>query len=183
MSALVDVLSEAWGLLAKGAGDPGSAWRVLTLANVTAEGAPGARSVVLRGVDAQARVAIVHSDLRSPKIAGLARDRRTALLGWDAGRRVQIRLDGVIGIAGPAETDAAWEALPEASRATYAGALAPGTPMDAPEATLGMPDRSIFAVLRLEVAAIEYLSLRHGAHRRARFGWLDGKLAATWLAP
>ena len=180
---MVGLLGEAWGLLAEGAADPGSPWRVLALANVTADGAPGVRSVVLRAVDARARVAVVHTDRRSPKMAGLSRDGRAALLGWDAGRRIQIRLDGVIDIAGAAESDAAWAALADTSRATYAGALAPGTPMDTPGIAVGDPDRSVFAVLRLGVVAMEYLSLAHGAHRRARFAWPDGELTATWLAP
>jgi len=183
VSALVGLLDEAWGLLAEGVADPGSAWRVLALANVTAEGAPGVRSVVLRGVQSRARVAVVHTDLRSPKMAALARDGRAALLGWDAGRRVQIRLDGVIEMAGAAETDSAWAALPEASRTTYAGGLAPGTPVDTPEIPAAAPDRSVFAVLRLGIGAMEVLSLARGAHRRARFAWPDGGLAATWLAP
>jgi hypothetical protein len=183
MNDLDGVLGQAWALLAEGAADPGSAWRVMTLANVTASGGPGVRSVVLRGVDQPGRVAVMHSDVRSPKVAALGGDPRAALLGWDAGRRVQIRLDGVVELAGVAETDAAWVALPEASRVTYAGALAPGTPMGAPECAPGVPDRAVFCVLRLRVAALEYVSLAQRAHRRARFDWTGGAVAATWLVP
>ena len=183
MGGLDEVLRQAWGLLAEGAADPRSPWRILTLANVAAAGGPGVRSVVLRAVSPAAREAVVHTDRRSPKMAALGADPRAALLGWDAARRVQIRLDGVIEVAGMAETDAAWEALPVASRVTYAGALAPGTKIAGPEMTQGAPDRSVFVVLRFGVAALEYLSLAPGAHRRAGFAWADEALTATWLAP
>ena len=183
MRELMGRLEEAWALLAGGVADPASAWRVLTLANVNAKGGPGLRSVVLRGMEAEARVAVVHTDLRSPKISGLARDPRAALLGWDAARRVQIRLDGMVEVAGAGETDAAWAALGEGSRTIYAGALAPGMPLAEPEVAMGAPDRAVFAVLRLRIMALEYLSLAHGAHRRARFDWADGAMAATWLVP
>ena len=183
MSTLDEVLAQAWGLLAEAAGDPGSAWRVMALATVTRDGGPGVRSVVLRGVDAAGRVAVVHTDARSPKMAALAGDPRASLLGWDAARRVQIRLDGVVEVAGTAESDAAWTELGVGSRMTYAGALAPGTPMAAPAAEIGRPDRAVFVVLKLHVVALEYLSLAHGAHRRARFAWTGGTLAQTWLAP
>ncbi len=183
MDALAAMLGQAWALLEEGAADPGSAWRVLALANVTEAGGPGVRSVVLRGVSREERVAVVHTDVRSPKVAAFACDPRAALLGWDSGQRVQVRLDGVIEMAGAAETRGAWAALGEGSRATYAGVLPPGTPMAVSDAVAREPDPGVFCVLRLHVEAIEVLSLAHGKHRRARFAWLSGALAATWLAP
>ena len=182
MDGLDKVLAEVWALLAEGAAEPGSPWRILTLANVNAQG-PALRSVVLRAVAPAERIAVIHSDRRSPKVAALIADPRAALLGWDAVRRVQIRLDGMMMVAGEMETDAAWASLSESSRATYAGALAPGAEISGPDLAMGMPDRAVFAVLRLAVTAVDHLSLARGGNRRARFVWDGPEVSMTWLAP
>jgi pyridoxamine 5'-phosphate oxidase len=184
--ALDAVLRQGLALLQAGAGDPDAAFRTLALATVQ-DGAPGIRTVVLRRFAAAERVAEFHTDARSPKLAALLHNPRAALHGWDKTTRIQLRLDGTVTVAGPAETEAAWAALPGPSRASYAVGMAPGTPIAAPEdARATHPPaqaQAVFRLLRLRFDALEYLSLAHGAHRRARFDWRHGGAASTWLVP
>ena len=187
LNELQTVLDQCLALLAEGVADANSPWRTPALATVHASGPPGIRTIVLRSFDPAARIAALHTDARSPKMTAIRTNPAASLHGWDAARRIQLRLDGAIAIADDTATNAAWAALPAQSRATYSVALSPGTEIpDADRTPPALPDaeaRKFFTVLHLHVTELEYLSLAHGAHRRARFRWSGGALVATWLAP
>jgi pyridoxamine 5'-phosphate oxidase len=182
-------LADAFAYLQEGASDPGSPFRNPALATAPASptAPPGLRTVVLRRFTRDARIVELHTDARSPKIAQLRQNPFAALHVWDPARRIQLRLDGAVAIAGTEKATAAWAALPPASRATYAVSLAPGTAIDDPaRATPDLPEhaaRQNFAVLELSIDVLEDLSLARGSHRRARFCWPGNRLAATWLVP
>ena len=120
-------------------------------------------------------------------MAIIGRNPLASLIGWNEEDRVQLRLDGEITVADAASTQAAWDALPAGSRATYAVSQPPGMPTSDPAGVrLDMPDdkaRGAFRLLQFRFDVLEYLSLEHGRHRRALFRWPDGALAATWLVP
>jgi len=185
MDELQAVLDQALSLLAEGARDPASPWRNPALATFGTP--PGLRTVVLRAFRAHDRRIELHTDARSPKIAVLREHPPAALHVWDPGRRIQIRADGIIKIANSVVTDAAWAALPDRSRATYRINAAPGTPISAPGIVKqDMPPeaaRAVFSVLDFRIEGLEYLSLAHAAHQRARFRWRGDELTATWLVP
>lgn len=186
-------LRQAWRLLARGVADRRCALHTVQLATIGLDGAPRLRTVVLRGVDAQAGVLRIHTDARSAKIAELAADPRAALHGYDARAKVQIRIDGrMASHADDAVADAAWAATGAGSRMTYRAAIAPGAGIDhpaladpAPATDDNDPDagRSVFRALTLTAARLEWLHLAAGGHRRAAFV-RDGALwRGQWLAP
>ena len=184
---LAAVLEESFGLLQEGARDPDSPWRNPALATVAPDGRPAIRTLVLRRFSPGMRIAELHTDARSPKMAALALNPRAALHGWDPARRIQLRLDGIVTLADDAHVQRAWEALHEGSRATYAVAQAPGTPISEPSPAA--PSRGVdearldFRVLAFQVEALEYLSLAPHAHARAAFRWHEQAPDATWLVP
>jgi hypothetical protein len=187
MVDLQTVLPTALACLAEGAADPGSPFRNPALATPGLSAGPGLRTIVLRRFLPETRVVELHTDARSPKMAALRADPRAALLFWHAGRRIQIRLDGRISVAGEADAHAAWAALSDHSRATYTVTLPPGTPIrdpaDARQDLAPEAARAVFTVLRLGFDTLEYLSLARGEHCRARFGWSGELRTATWLVP
>jgi pyridoxine/pyridoxamine 5'-phosphate oxidase len=187
MDDLNAILAEAAGYLTQGATNPGSAWRTPALATIDAAGLPAIRTIVLRRAWPGARTVELHTDARSPKCAALAANPRAALHFWNAEARVQLRLDGAIAVADDAETDTAWNDLPDTSRTTYAVSAAPGTPIghpgDAAQTLSPAAARAVFTVLHLRFEALEYLSLARGGHKRALFRWPEGVLTATWLVP
>jgi pyridoxine/pyridoxamine 5'-phosphate oxidase len=179
-------LAEAFQLFAGGVSDRRSAFRTPTLATIAIDGTPSARVVVLRGFDAAQRVARIHTDARSSKVAELAREPRVALTGYDAAAKVQIRLSGIASVHADDETaDAAWTASAPMSRACYAIGTAPGTPVEAPLAAPRDPDagRPHFRAVLIAFDRVEWLWLAMEGHRRARFDWSSGALVASWLAP
>ncbi|MEV8465270.1 pyridoxamine 5'-phosphate oxidase family protein [Fluviibacterium sp. DFM31] len=155
--------------------------RLLALATTSAEGA-AARMVVLRAVDAPARVLEVHTDLRSAKVAEIRTDPRATLLLWDPSDQLQVRLSCQVTVAAGAEVTRVWTRLPPQVRRVYGGAAASGTPLPAPERLRppAGPDR--FAVLRCQVTSIDALHLGRDLHARARWRDRDG-WEGQWIAP
>lgn len=179
-------LDAAWTLLTRAVVDRRSAFRTLNLATVALDGAPVSRTVVLRGVDRDARRISIHTDRRSAKIAELARDPRIAVHGYDPGAKIQLRLAGVATVHGDdAIADAGWAHSQPMSRACYAIEPAPATPITAPlPAPVDTPQgRENFRVVRVEIATLDWLWLAADGHRRARFDWTGEKWRSSWLVP
>ncbi|WP_439595052.1 pyridoxamine 5'-phosphate oxidase family protein [Falsiroseomonas sp.] len=184
---LQTVLAEAFGLLARGVADRRHAFHTPTLATTGADGFPAARSVVLRGFEAEARRLRLHSDSRAAKVAELAADPRAALHFYDPGAAVQLRLAGRVTLhAADAVAEAAWAESRPFSRQCYAIGPAPGTPCPAPPAapTDSEAGRPNFCAVLLHLSRLEWLHLAASGHRRARFTWpAEGPATATWLVP
>jgi hypothetical protein len=186
-AALADALAEAFRLLARAVADRRSPLHTPTLGTVSADGAPNLRTVVLRAFDPDRRSLRIHTDRRSPKAAEIAARPRVMLHGYDAGARVQLRLDcrASLHLDDPI-ADAAWAASREMSRLCYAAPHPPGTPIEAPLPAPADPvaGRGNFAAVMLVFDSLDWLHLAHTGHRRARFAWdAAGRLSATWLAP
>jgi pyridoxine/pyridoxamine 5'-phosphate oxidase len=130
---LTEVLAETIRLFARGVADRRSAFRTTTVATVGSEGAPIARTMVLRWFDPTTRLLTVHSDQRARKIADISRTPRVAVHVYDARASLQVRLSAMARVhAGDAMARAAWLAGAPASNAVYAVNPAPGTEVPAP---------------------------------------------------
>jgi len=174
-------------LLQEGVDCRESPWRHLILANVADADRPELRLLVLRGWEPAARCITLHTDSRSAKMASLRDGSQVALLGWDPARRIQLRLAGRLAVLQGDAAAGAFAALPAHGQRIYATRLAPGTPIADPDA-LGPALASeaagaVFTVLRITLAALDYLHLPAGGQHRARLTWADGQAQATWVAP
>lgn len=156
-----------------------------------------ARVMVLRAFDTATWTLRLHTDTRAPKARAVAADGRVAVLLYDKGAKIQIRLRGTgrIEAQGPV-ADAAWAASTNFARRCYLGE-GPGAASDGPTSGLPpefegvepddeqiTPARENFAVLLIDIAEVDWLYLAHTGHVRAQFsrgageGW-DGR----WVAP
>jgi len=175
-------------MLARGVGDRRSAFHTPMVATVGLDGAPKVRTVVLRAVDVGARTLRFHTDCRSEKAGEITANPQMAIIGYDAGHKIQLRLSGRATLhfgAGDALAEQAWAATPDRSRVGYRQAVGPGAALatGAIEAA-PLPDGfEHFIAVSFAVNSIEWLYLAHGGHRRARFTWRDGAQSSTWLAP
>lgn len=180
-SDLSQLHAEVWQRLTRGVHDRHAPSRHPTLATVTADGKPQARTVVLRAADKPAGTLDIHTDLYSAKVAELRQTPFAALHVWDASAHLQIRLEAhVTRLTGP-DVAAIWAGVPASSRTSYGSSPAPGHPIAQALEYTKAPDPACFVVLRLSVLGIDAVHLGPN-HRRARFdresGW-----AGTWLAP
>lgn len=155
------------------------------LATVDATGAPHARAVILRRVDAALACLYFATDARSAKAAELARDPRAAFAVYDDDASVQLRLEGRAAVVSDErERRGAWESLGPHSRRLYGSPIAPRTPLpaDAEGAEQeGAPATdedafARFAWLRLRVDRIDRLDLSAEPQRR----WVLVRAEAGW---
>lgn len=184
---LVETLAEAFRLIGRGVADRRHGFHTPTLATIGLDGAPEARTVVLRGFDTATRSLRVHTDSRSAKAAELLAEPRCALHLYDAGTQVQLRIAARASLhATDAVADRAWADSRSFSRMCYAADPGPGAPILAPlpaplDAEGGRPN---FRVVLLHMTALEWLWLDSAGHRRARFAWPDGADPSSfWIAP
>jgi len=183
--------SEAWRLLVRGVADRRSPFHIMSVATVRPDGAPSARTVVLRGADPHAATLRFHTDARAPKVSDIGGDGRVALLLYDSGRKIQVRIDGMATVHGSgALADAAWQGSRPGSRACYTQTVAPGTPLAAPAGTAPAEPgpveagRENFRVVEVLVNRLECLWLHSAGHRRALFDCRPGCAPeGRWIAP
>lgn len=140
-----------------------------------------------------------HTDWRSPKAALIGNGAAVSVLAYDPAARVQLRMhgEGRIEHYGPI-ADAAWNAATLTSKRCYLAQTGPGGALDAPGAALpeDLLDRSPtadeagagrdnFAVLLVEVRALDWLQLTHHGGVRARFERACAADAwqSAWIAP
>jgi hypothetical protein len=180
-------LQEAFRLLANAVPERRSAFHTPTLASLDDAGAPSLRTIVLRGFDAKARTLRFHTDRRSDKARGIARDPRVMMHFYDAALHVQIRVAGKAVLhLDNAVADGAWEGSQRSSRMCYAatdasGAIVPAPPAAPQDTEIGRPH---FAAVVIGFDRLEWLWLAAAGHQRARFIWDEaGNLTADWIAP
>ncbi|MDO9498548.1 pyridoxamine 5'-phosphate oxidase family protein [Falsiroseomonas sp.] len=180
-------LAEAFRLIARGVADRRHPFHTPTLATLAADGAPSARTVVLRGFDAATRQLRIHTDRRAAKVAELNAQPRASLHMYDHGAAVQLRLSCLATLhADDAVAQSGWAASRDFSRMCYAIQPAPGTPCAEPppapaDAEAGRPN---FCVVLLRIDRLEWLHLAAAGHRRAHFAWSGpGGPEAGWLVP
>ena len=156
-----------------------------------------ARGMVLREFDSAAWSLRFHTDTRAPKVAAVEADSRMAVLFYDKGAKIQIRVCGMGEVLRDEPvTQAAWDNGTNFARRCYMGD-GPGAPSDAP--TSGMPAemegveptdeqlvpaRDNFAVLRVTLIECDWLYLAHTGHVRAQFSRGDnGEWEGRWVSP
>lgn len=181
-------LARAFEALEEGAGGRRAAAHSPTLGTIGLDGRPRLRTVVLRGVDREARTLRFHADRRTDKILEIERDPRVSLHVYDAAAKFQIRVEGRAAVhrEGPV-ADAAWAGSRAMSRVCYGTSPAPGEPirsggdyaLPAPEETDG--GRPNFTAVVVAIERIETLYLAFAGHRRALFRFAPDE--ATWLVP
>lgn len=180
-TSLTGLREQAWTRLVRGVADRRAPARHPTLATISPDGWPTARTVVLRAADPVAAMLEIHTDLHSAKMADLDAVPRAAMHVWDPSAHLQIRVQATVTILTGTEALATWQSLPEQTRRSYGTRPAPGQPIPDALAYDKPADPSRLAVLRCAVQQIDLLHLGP-EHRRARFDRADG-WAGQWLAP
>ena len=155
------------------------------------------RVMVLREFDKAAWTLRFHTDARAPKCAAIGGGGAVGVLFYDPGAKVQIRARGLGRVlTSGAVVDAAWEAASEYARRCYLAVDAPGAAVTEPTSGLPqevegvrpdaqtlLPARENFAVLTVELQALDWLYLAHDGHRRARFVREGDAWGGSWAVP
>jgi hypothetical protein len=187
---------QAWALLTEGAGNRRHTMHTPVVAGVTADGRPDQRVMVLREASADEALLRFHTDARAPKVAQL-QGRPVHILAYDPAAAIQLRIEGMARVEtdGP-RVDAIWAEASCFARRCYLAQAAPGTAQDEPASGLPatvegrqpeepelIPARPNFAILLVDVSAIDWLHLANSGHRRCRFERSDTGWSAGWIQP
>ena len=178
---LSQLYAEVWARLTRGVHDRHAPARHPTLATVSPEGRPQARTVVLRAADKAAGTLDIHTDLQSAKVRDLRDTPFAALHVWDTSAHLQLRLEAYVTLLTGADVATIWEGVPLVSRLSYGSTSAPGQPIAQALDYSKAADQASFVILRLRVETVEALHLGPN-HRRARFD-RHNDWKGAWLAP
>jgi pyridoxamine 5'-phosphate oxidase len=196
-ASLIQIEGAVWRLLQKAATERSGGWRLPVLATVS-DGVVRQRTVVLRQVDVLLRQILVHTDIRSQKVAAIHQQPLVSWLFYDAELQVQLHLRGRAEVHTDDQTaQDLWDQEPESSLRAYLGPLRPGTACEGAEPNLPheflneLPTRQQlqagrrnFAVISCLLQSAEWLQLGKHGHRRATFEYQDGRLVdSSWVAP
>lgn len=170
------LLDDVWDILAQGVRVRFAAAHTPTLATLR-NGVPNVRTVVLRAVSRASAMIFVHAHRRSGKIQELTSQPACSLHIYDAGRRVQLRIEAHASLHVDDDiADRQWAALQAQYRAQQrrvnAAVAAHGIPEVAIDDVDGMAEagrREDFTAIALHVSAIEWLHIGSRGQRRARF--------------
>lgn len=190
---LEDVRRDCVGRLARASKDRRSPMHVPAVVTSDVD----ARTMVLREFDSQTWTLRFHTDTRASKTQAIADDPRMAVLFYDKGSKIQIRVRGTgeILVDDPV-TDQAWSNSSNFARRCYLGD-GPGTVSEAPTSGLPaelegvepsdeqlVPARFNFAVLRVTLQSFDWLYLAHTGHVRALFERDGGgEWQGSWVSP
>lgn len=189
-STLETAEHNAWDLLKKGARDRHAPFHTPTVATVSANGYPQARTVVLRAADPQNRSLRFHTDKRSQKIADLKHTPHISMHFYDVTEKLQLRIQG-LATCRHQDTMCAtiWSNMRVMSRKCYFQAVKPGEPVEditaVPQFPNDTPDLAYenFCVIMVEVVTLDMLYLAAKGHKRALFDYTDKSLKMQWIAP
>ena len=174
-----DMYRAVWKQLPRAAHDRHHEWRTPVMSSVNSQGAPQARTVVLREVNTATKELTFYSDSRSPKVAELQTSPQTALVFWSKRLSWQLRVSARVRVdtAGPL-LDAAWLRVSQSpAAADYLSATAPGSPLHPPDNTPNQQHH--MAILVAQVDVLDWLELARTGHRRA----LLTPDSAEWRVP
>lgn len=178
LSALHD---QVWTRLIRGVHDRRAAARHPTLATVSADGTPQARTIVLRAADRCAASLRFYTDRQSAKVAELRAQPKASLHIWDNSAHLQMRLLADVSFVMDEDVTAIWASLPEVARHSYGSTPAPGQPLRDALDYQKTPDPAAFIVGVLALQEMDILHLGP-QHRRARFSRAKG-WQGVWCAP
>ena len=153
------------------------------------------RIVVLRKSDKNKNVLQFHTDLRSPKVNILKKNKNASLVFYDKEEKIQLRIKVICEINNKnSVAGESWKKTQHISRRCYLTDSPPGTSSENP--TSGMISKledfdytmeqsedgyKNFTVIKCKIKSIEWLYLAAKGHRRAIFDIENKK--QKWLVP
>ena len=168
-----------WNELEKAISNRHHGWRTPVLATIDQTGLPDARTVVLREVDTKNQKLTIYTDKRSPKVSQILQQPDVALVFWCAQLNWQLRIQASAKLCDNQDRiNQVWQQVRSTAGASdYLSIQAPSSPLYHQGALA--EDQHALCVVELHIQFIDWLSLSHQGHKRARLE--NNQL--TWLTP
>ena len=191
---LEEIQNKYWSMLDDAVTNRGSPFRIPVFICAHQDEVDG-RIVVLRKSNRENKLLQFHTDLRSPKVDILKKNKNASLVFYDKEEKIQLRVKVECEVNNQnSTTEESWKKTQHISRRCYLTDNSPGTPSDNP--TSGMISKledfdytieqseegyKNFTVIKCSIKSIEWLYLAAKGHRRAIFDLNTNK--NNWLVP
>ncbi len=191
---LEEIQNKYWSMLDDAVTNRGSPFRIPVFMCANQNEIDG-RIVVLRKSDRKNNLLQFHTDLRSPKVKILKKNKKASLLFYDKEEKIQLRVKVNCEINNQNSiTEESWKKTQHISRRCYLTDSPPGTISENP--TSGMISQledfdytmeqseegyKNFTVIKCKIKSAEWLYLAAKGHRRAKFDFENNK--NSWLVP
>ena len=189
LETLDEVLEHLWSYAERGANRRDNAMATPIFVTTGVDGAPGARTVVLREVEAR-RALLCHTDRRSGKVRDLSEDSRTIWICYDRDIHQQFQFIGRTTVhRDDALADRMWAEESPDELVFYYKKPPPSEHAGAPVSAQDFEEvseaqaRANFAVVRTEIEAIMWQHVHPEGEYRARFEWDGQRFVGEWLVP
>ena len=191
---LDEIQNKYWSMLDYAVTNRGSPFRIPVFICGHQDEVDG-RIVVLRKSDRKNNLLQFHTDLRSPKVDILKKNKNASLVFYDKEEKIQLRVKVDCEINNQnSTTEESWKKTQHISRRCYLTDSPPGTTSEKP--TSGMISKledfdytmeqsedgyKNFTVIKCNIKSIEWLYLAAKGHRRAKFDLKNNN--NNWLVP
>ena len=191
---LEEIQNKFWSMLENAVTNRGSPFRIPVFICAHQDVVDG-RIVVLRKSDRANNLLQFHTDLRSPKVDILKKNKNASLVFYDKEEKIQLRVKVECDVNNQNfTTKESWKKTQHISRRCYLTDSPPGTASENP--TSGMISKledfdytmeqsedgyKNFTVIKCNIKSIEWLYLAAKGHRRAKFDLETNK--NVWLVP
>jgi pyridoxamine 5'-phosphate oxidase len=171
-------------------------YRTFSLASIDGK-IPSLRTVVLRDFSLENNYFDCHSDLRSPKIKQLEKNKKFSALFYSSKEKIQLRFKGIVEIFHKNSiTKQRWENVTPSSKRCYMGPYNPSDVLE--EYHPNIPDNvqfkdptdqdsasgyNNFVIIRCHFYEIDFLKLKYSGHQRYKFVFDKEKINVSWVAP
>ena len=191
---LEEIQNKYWSMLDDAITNRGSQFRIPVFICAHQNEVDG-RIVVLRKSDRENNLLQFHTDLRSPKVDILKKNKNAAMLFYDKDEKIQVSLkvECIINHNNDV-TKESWSKTQHISRKCYLVDNGPGTESDLPTSGLkpeldnfdytkeqSEEGYKNFTVIKCKIKSIEWLYLAAKGHRRAKFDLETNN--NNWLVP
>ena len=191
---LEEIQKKLWSMLDDAVVNRSSPFRIPVFI-CTDENDIDGRIVVLRKSDKNNNILQFHTDLRSPKVNILKKNKNASLVFYDKEEKIQLRVKVICEINNKNSlTEKSWKKTQHISRRCYLTDSGPGSISENPTSgmiskledfdyTMEQSEKGYdnFTVIKCKIKSIEWLYLAAKGHRRAKFDFEINKNA--WLVP
>ena len=176
--------------------DSSHAYRTFSLATID-KNMPKLRTVVLRDFSLENNYFDCHSDLRSPKIKQLEKNKEFSALFYSSEEKIQLRFKGAVEIFYKnSTTKQRWDNITPSSKRCYMGPYSPSDILE--EYHPNIPDNvqfqdptdqdsisgyNNFVIIRCHFYEIDFLKLKYSGHQRCMFTFDKENINVSWVAP
>jgi pyridoxamine 5'-phosphate oxidase len=187
--SFADIEWQIWQLLQRGVADRKHGFHHPTVATIGLDGRPKSRVMILRKAIHAEKTLRLHADVRTQKWPELGKMPAIGMTLYDVANRVQLRIEGEAELHTQDEVArAAWVGSQPMSRVGYGSMPGPGEVIEEPDQFVLPKDPDMtevgytnFGAIIVRVQSIEWLFLKRGQNRRAKFDLVAN--TTTWMVP